>query len=224
MRGRHEVKHEINLTDYYVLRQRLRAILKTDSHAGADGSYQIRSLYFDTPEDQALREKLDGVKDRDKYRIRFYNQDLSLIQLEKKSKRGDLCLKESVRITKEEAQKLADGEFAWLKNREEKLLRDLYEAMQQRGLKVKTIVDYQRDPFVYEAGNVRITLDHHIRTGLLSTDFLNMDCVTVPAASDVIILEVKWDDFLPDLIRDIVQVRNRRAGAFSKYAACRAWE
>lgn len=224
MRGRHEVKHEINLTDYYVLRQRLRAILKTDSHAGADGSYQIRSLYFDTPEDQALREKLDGVKDRDKYRIRFYNQDLSFIQLEKKSKRGDLCLKESVRITKEEAQKLADGEFAWLKNREEKLLRDLYEAMQQRGLKVKTIVDYQRDPFIYEAGNVRITLDHHIRTGLLSTDFLNMDCVTVPAASDVIILEVKWDDFLPDLIRDIVQVRNRRAGAFSKYAACRAWE
>lgn len=224
MCGRHEKKHYISLTDYYVLQQRLRAVLQTDSHAGANGSYQIRSLYFDTPEDTALREKLDGVCNRDKYRIRFYNQDTSFIQLERKSKRGDACIKDAVRINEDEAQKLADGEFEWLKSREEKLLLELYEVMKQTGLRAKTIVDYEREPFVYGPGNVRVTLDHHIRTGLRSTDLLNTECVTIPAAEDVIILEVKWDAFLPDIVRDAVQLNSRSVAAFSKYAVCRTYE
>lgn len=224
MRGRHEVKHYISLADYYILKQRLRAVLKTDAHAGPDGSYRIRSLYFDTPEDTALQEKLDGVRDRDKYRIRFYNHDVSFVQLERKSKRGDICIKDAVRITAEEAQELAEGNFVWLKEREERLLQDLYEAMEKTGLRAKTIVDYERDPFTYEAGNVRVTLDHHIRTGLWSKGFLKPECVTIPAAEDVIILEVKWDAFLPDIVRDVVQLDSRSATAFSKYAVCRAFE
>jgi hypothetical protein len=85
-------------------------------------------------------------------------------------------------------------------------------------------VDYERDPFVYPAGNVRVTLDHDIRTGLNSTDFLNPACITIPAAQDVIILEVKWDGFLPDLVRDAVRLDSRSATAFSKYAACRIYD
>lgn len=224
MQGRHEIKHEINLADYYVLRQRLRAVLRLDSHVDKDGTYQIRSLYFDTLEDTALREKLDGVKNRVKYRIRFYNMVTSFIQLEKKSKCGDACIKEAIRITQEEAQRLAANDFQWLKKRKEPLLQEIYEDMELRGLRAKTIVDYQRDPFVYEAGNVRVTLDHHIRTGLYCTDFLNPDCVTIPAAENKIILEVKWDAFLPDIVRDTVQLENRFATAFSKYAACRLLE
>ncbi|MBQ0000580.1 MAG: polyphosphate polymerase domain-containing protein [Clostridiales bacterium] len=224
MKGRHEIKHYISLADYYVLRQRLRAVLKPDSHTGPNGAYQIRSLYFDTPEDTALQEKLDGVRDRDKFRIRYYNQDTSFIQLEKKSKRGDACIKISAGITETEAQRLADGDYQWLKEKKEDLFLELYEAMDRRGLRAKTIVDYERDPFVYEPGNVRITLDHHIRTGIRSTDFLNPDCVTIPAAGDVIILEVKWDAFLPDIVRDAVQLQSRSSTAFSKYAACRMFE
>jgi hypothetical protein len=86
----------------------------------------------------------------------------------------------------------------------------------------KTIVDYTREPFIYPAGNVRVTLDYNIRSGLRCTDFLNADCVTVPV-TDAIILEVKWDGFLPDIIRDAVSLSDRREGAFSKYAACRIY-
>ena len=223
MKGRHEIKHYISLTDYYVLRQRLRVMLKPDPHAGADGEYHIRSLYFDTPEDTALREKLDGVKDRDKFRIRYYNADTSFIHLEKKSKRADLCVKSSANLTKEQAQAIVDGDLEWMKTSEAPLVRELYEQMCQKNLRPRTIVDYDRNPFVYPAGNVRVTLDHHIRSGLLGTDFLNPDAITIPAAEDVIILEVKWDEFLPEIVKDAVRLNSRNASTFSKYAVCRAY-
>ena len=92
-----------------------------------------------------------------------------------------------------------------------------------QGLRPKTIVDYTRTPFVYAPGNVRVTIDENIRTGLRCTDFLNPHCVTVPAGGSIILLEVKWDEYLPDIIRDAVQRPGRRAGAFSKYAACRVY-
>jgi hypothetical protein len=224
MQGRHEIKHCISLADYYVLRQRLRAVLKQDAHAGPSGSYEIRSLYFDTAEDKALHEKLDGVRDRDKYRIRFYNHDTSVIHLEKKSKRVDIGFKTSAPLTAEECRRILQGDIEWMESSEHALVRELGDAMRQGGMKPKTIVDYTRDPFTYEAGNVRVTLDHHIRTGLQGVDFLDPDCVTIPAAPDMIILEVKWDNYLPDLVREVVQVPDTRAEAFSKYAICRAFE
>ena len=95
--------------------------------------------------------------------------------------------------------------------------------MRGTGLRPKTIVDYTREPFIYPPGNVRVTLDYDIRTGLSCTDFLDPDCVTVPAGDAPILLEVKWDAYLPDLIRDAVQLPGRHASAFSKYAQCRIY-
>ena len=95
--------------------------------------------------------------------------------------------------------------------------------MKSQGLRPKTIVDYTREPFVFSAGNVRVTLDYDIRTGPYCTDFLNPDCITIPAGNAPSILEVKWDEFLPSVIRDIVQLESRRTAAFSKYAACRIY-
>jgi hypothetical protein len=224
MKGRHEVKHYISLADYYELRARLRAVLRPDPHAGADGQYLIRSLYFDNADDRALQEKLDGIKNRDKYRIRYYNRDTSFIQLEKKSKRENLCVKKSAPVTAGEAQAIVDGDIEWMEESDHELIRELHRAMMEDGMKPRTIVDYQRDPFIYDPGNVRITLDHDIRTGISGTDFLDPDCITIPIAEDAIILEVKWDNFLPDIVRDVVQVPNRRASAFSKYAACRVYD
>jgi hypothetical protein len=224
MQGRHEIKHYINLTDYYVLRQRLKAVLYQDSHAGADGCYHIRSLYFDTLEDTALREKLDGVRDRDKFRIRYYNYDTSFIQLEKKSKRGNICIKKATRLDAEQSQAIVDGDLEWMKESNDELIRELYDNMSVKQLRPKTIVDYHRDPFTYPAGNVRVTLDHHIRTGLYRTDFLNPDCITIPIADNAIILEVKWDAYLPEIVRDVVQLGSRQATAFSKYAGCRVYD
>ena len=219
---RHELKQEINCLDMIILRQRLLAIMQRDLHA-ADGKYEIRSLYFDNVRDKALREKTDGVNVREKFRIRYYNGDSSFIKLEKKSKINGLCLKESARLTKEETQAIIDGNVGWMKDSNESLIRELYIKMITQGLRPKTIVDYTREPFIFAPGNVRVTLDYNIRTGMLGTDFFNMSCTTIPAGEDAIILEVKWDEFLPDIIRDIVQLKNGRAGAFSKYAACRIY-
>ena len=219
---RHEWKIEITYADMIAIRQRLRAVAQPDEHA-IDGRYWIRSLYFDNQADKALREKLDGVDMREKFRIRYYNGDAAVIHLEKKSKRNGLCSKQSAELTAAEAQSIVDGDWTWMLSSGRPLVRELYSKMNAQGLRPRTIVDYMREPFVYTPGNVRVTLDYDIRTGMGCTDFLNPGCITVPAGDAPIILEVKWDTFLPDIIRDAVQLSGRRAGAFSKYAACRIY-
>lgn len=220
---RHEWKHEISLSDRMVLRTRLKAVCRADGHA-VDGRYQIRSLYFDNLADKALREKINGISRREKFRIRYYNKSPSPIHLEKKSKFNGLGTKEMAELSPAEAQAIVDGTLDWMPDSGRPLLQELYYKMKAQGLRPRTIVDYVREPFVYAPGNVRVTLDYDIRTGLGCTDFLNPGCVTIPAGEPVAILEVKWDAFLPDIIRDAVQLEGRRAGAFSKYAQCRIYD
>ena len=222
MELRHEWKHEISFMDLLLIRQRLSAVAKRDVHA-VNGKYFIRSLYFDNYGDKALREKLDGISRREKFRIRYYNNDTSVINLEKKSKIGGLGNKQSAKLTVEEAQWIVDGKLDWMLHSNRPLIQELYVKMTTEGLRPKTVVDYIREPFIYVPGNVRVTLDYDIRTGLSCVDFLNPDCPTIPAGDNKIILEVKWDEFLPEIIRDAVQLENRRVGAFSKYAACRIY-
>lgn len=220
---RHEWKHAISKSDMLTIRQRMRAIARPDPHA-VNGRYLIRSLYLDNLNDKALREKIDGVNRREKWRIRYYNLDPdSVIHLEKKSRLNGLGTKYSATLTKEEAQRITDGDIEWMMECESGLVRELYSKMKSQGLRAKTIVDYTREPFIYEAGNVRVTLDYDIRTGMQCTDFLNPKCVTLPAGDAPILMEVKWDAFLPDIIRDAVQLPGRRAEAFSKYAQCRIY-
>ena len=220
---RHEWKHEINASDRIMIRHRLGAVARSDSHA-VDGKYLIRSLYFDDLKDSALREKINGVDNREKYRIRYYNLDPSLIHLEKKSKIHGLCNKRSCSITREEAQSIVDGSIDWMKDCDRDLIRELYTKMKNTGLKPKVIVDYIREPFIFDAGNVRVTIDYDLRTGLNCIDFLNPDCVMIPAPESPILLEVKWDEYLPDIIRDAVNLKGRREQSFSKYAACRMYD
>lgn len=219
---RHEWKYEINYMDFLTLRTRLSAVMQRDEHA-ADGTYEIRSLYFDNPADKALREKLDGVNKREKFRVRLYDNDTSVIFLEKKSKWNSLCSKESIRVTEHEVRDLLRGELDWMKDSDRPLCTELYEKMICQGLRPKTIVDYTREPFVFAPGNVRVTLDYDIRTGLQCTELLDPGAVTVPASGNPILLEVKWDEYLPDVIRQAVSLQGRRAGAFSKYAQCRIY-
>lgn len=205
------------------IRSRLSQIAQSDPHT-IDGKYLIRSLYFDNIYDKALREKIDGINMREKFRIRYYNGDTSIIHLEKKSKLNGLGTKYSADLTKEQAQSIVDGDISWMTESENGLIKELYCKMKYQGIKPATIVDYTREPFIYHPGNVRVTFDYNIRTGLRCTDFLNVDCVTVPAGDPVIILEVKWDAYLPSIIRDAVQEKGVRVGAFSKYAQCRIYE
>ena len=219
---RHEWKHALNTADLLILRSRLRAVMESDPHA-IDGKYRIRSLYFDNPEDKALREKIDGVNMREKFRIRLYNGDPSVIHLEKKCRKNGLGAKVSADLSAEEAQKIVDGDLDWMLSSARPLVQELYCKMRAQGMRPRTIVDYTREPFIFRPGNVRVTLDYDIRTGLSCTELLDPDAVTVPAGDAPILLEVKWDEFLPDLIRDAVSLPDRRAGSFSKYAQCRIY-
>lgn len=223
MQFRHEVKHELAASDLPLLRARLRAVMQPDSHA-VGGKYEIRSLYFDTPDDAALRRKLDGVSVREKYRLRLYNFDASVIHLERKFKQGGLGFKQTAQLGEEAVRALLSGDTAWMKESGDEVVRGFYERICHAGLRPKVLVDYTREPFVFAAGNVRVTLDYHIRTALSCTDFLNPDCVTIPVADDACILEVKWDNFLPDFIRGAVQLGERHATAYSKYAASRMYD
>ena len=193
------------MADLIAIRARLKAVMEPDPHA-IDGKYLIRSLYFDNARDKALREKIDGVNMREKFRIRYYNHDASVIHLEKKSKRNGLGSKYSADLTEAEAQAIVDGDIDWMLESGRPLVQELYCKMRYQGLKPKTIVDYTREPYRCRPGNVRVTFDYDIRTGLQCTDFLNPDCVTIPAGDAGIILEVKWDEYLTDIIRDAVWV------------------
>jgi hypothetical protein len=222
MEYRNECKHFVNYADFLALRARLDALMARDPNAGPDGGYRIRSLYFDDLRDTALLEKLNGVNARDKYRIRYYNDDISLINLEKKSKLDGLCAKRAAALCAEEVRRILANDTAWMAQSRDPLTVEFYTKL-AAGLLPKTVVEYARIPFVCEAGNVRVTLDSDIRTGMEVGRFLEPDCMTAPLPEPVALLEVKWDAFLPSYIRDAVQLGARRAEAFSKYAACRVY-
>lgn len=218
--GRRELKHYINYADLIELRARLHYVIKPDENSVEGKGYRVKSLYFDNYNDKALREKVDGVNEREKFRLRYYNNDTSLIRLEKKSKINDICYKESAVISEEECIRLLAGDYAVLKENGNPLCLELYTKMYYQQLRPKNIVDYKREAYVYPIGNVRVTLDYDIRTGISIHDFLKHEPVPIPIP-DVYILEVKYDNFLPEIIRGIVSLSSRRSSAFSKYAATR---
>lgn len=221
---RHEWKYEITYSEYLALRMRLQAVMQPDNHTGPDGKYRICSLYFDNFRDKALREKLDGVNIRDKYRIRYYNDDDTFIVLEKKSKKNSLCQKQACRISRAVCEKILAGDTDWMRCAGDPLLRAFYADLTARLLRPKTLVSYTREPLVYAPGNVRVTFDMDIRSGLYHTALFDYAHPLTQVLPGNMILEVKYDQFLPDIIKMLLQSGAPRVGAFSKYAACRQYE
>ena len=217
---RSESKHCINIADCIELRSRLKYIAKPDPNALQDGCYKIRSLYFDNYEDKAVTDKLSGLSRREKFRLRYYNGDISFIRLEKKSKINKGCHKETAAITAAQCEDILKGCYDSLLSQDSPLLSELYAKMRYQNLRPRMIVDYMREAYIYPAGNVRVTIDRDVRSSGNITGFLNPDIPTVPSAN-AIILEIKYDTFLPDIIRNIVQLNNREATEFSKYVVSR---
>lgn len=223
MKLRHELKHSICCGEDLILTSRLRKLFQHDKNADSHGSYRVSSLYFDTPYDKALRQKIDGVNCREKFRIRYYNDDLTFIRLEKKFKTNGLCGKRSTKLTAQQVAAILAGDIEFLLTGDA-LMQELYSKMRGQQLAPKTIVTYDREAFLLEPGNVRITLDRDLRTGLASLDFLNPGLHHAPVSDGVTVLEVKYDEFLPEIVQMAVQVPNRQASAYSKYAVCRKYD
>lgn len=221
---RHELKHSICPGEDLVLTSRLRKLFPHDKNADSHGCYRVSSLYFDTPYDKALRQKLDGVNCREKFRLRYYGEDLSFIRLEKKYKINGLCGKRSAKVTAAQVERLLRGDSAFLLESGEPLLQELYSKLRGQLLAPRTIVTYDREAFLYGPGNVRITLDRNVRTGRGSLDFLNPGLAHIPVSDSMTVLEVKYDAFLPEIVAMAVQVPNTQATAYSKYAVCRKYD
>ena len=220
-RLRHEEKHQVNLREALVLSQRLEKLFPRDPHAGPEGSYQVVSLYYDDPYDTALRQKLDGVDRREKFRLRYYGKEPAFFKLEKKYKVKGLCGKGSCRLSREEGERLLRRDFAFLLEKEEPLAREFY-AKLRRGLAPKTVVRYTREAFLYAPGNVRVTLDGDIRAGAPERFLIPQKLL--PALGGLAVVEVKYDAFLPEIVKLAVQVPNRQGTACSEYALCRRYD
>lgn len=222
LKFRHELKYYITEADYLTLRARLRNVAKPDPYADADGKYTIRSLYFETPMDKTLQEKLTGVMNREKFRIRMYNTDDSFIRLEKKMKLNLATSKVSSPLSRNETDLILANKIDWMKDSDRDLLKELYTKMKYQQLRPKTVVEYTRECFIYKPGNVRVSIDSEIKTGITGTKFFDADLPTAKTFGiTVIIMEIKYDNFLPSIIKAMVQLPNRKVTAFSKYAAAR---
>lgn len=217
---RHEYKYLISAADAKLLKLRLKHIMQPDPHTGPSGRYTIRSLYFDDLAHSAYYEKADGICLRSKYRIRIYNYTLKSIKLEKKEKLGNLTRKTAQTIQRSDAKALQRREVPeTLENGD--LLDELWLKIRSEGLRPMVLVDYDRTPFVCADGNTRITLDENLRTRPYCANLVASPAAMMPVLEKgQVILEVKFDDFLPSYLADALRDIPKANLAISKFALC----
>ena len=203
--------------DIALIRARLRSVMQQDIHQQGD-AYLIRSLYFDDFDDNCLDENEAGVDLRHKYRIRLYDPAAQDMRLEIKSKVSGLTHKTSSRITRQECAQMMQGRApAAFDSR--KALSDMRVQMLTRLMRPRAIIEYERCAFVYPAGNVRITFDRNITASRACGDFLKdtVSCRMPLLPQGMHVLEVKYDELLPDYIAQLLEIRKLQQSAFSKY-------
>ena len=219
---RHELKYYINEYEYEMLRKRVQLVLKRDKNSVDEEGYHIRSLYFDNVYDNDLFEKNYGILKRKKYRIRIYNCSDQVIRIERKNRVGEYICKESAALTREEYEAIMNWEYDFLKSKENPLCKDFYLHLRSEQMSPRVIVDYVREAYVGNISDVRITFDKKLQASVNSTDIFDPNLVTVEAlSSPVLIMEVKFNEFLPTYIRDVIQLNSHHRSAISKYVICR---
>ena len=222
---RHELKYLVHPAELHYLRSVLDGLLMHDPNGDENNEYHIRSLYFDSVHDDALHEKIAGVGNRKKYRIRIYNFSDRLIRLECKRKIGDLISKQSVRIPRDLAEQIIAGDPYGLERLNHPLLQDVYRMMTTYLLRPAVIVDYVREAYVHPCEETRVTLDKQLRTGYLSTDLFDPQLPTYPCLDhNQTILEIKYNRRFPSYILPIVSSVPAQRSAISKYTLCRRYE
>ena len=221
-RLRHELKYHLSFMQYRILRQKLGAVLKLDSHAGPDGRYHIRSLYFDDFRNSAFFDKMAGVPIRKKYRMRIYNLSDDFIKFERKSKFNEYVCKESAVLTREEADRIIGGDVTFLANSNNKLMQCFYLECRRNLLRPVVLVDYLREAYIHPVGDVRVTFDIGVQAGLGPVSFFDSQTSTVGILEEPgVILEVKFDNVLPEIVRGLLSERIRPRSAIGKFAMCR---
>ena len=224
LRYRHEFKYVISGAQLQMIRNRVNHLLAPDSHAGEDGSYTIRSLYFDDYANRCFYENENGTDPREKFRIRIYNHSTERITLECKRKERGKTLKTACPLTLEQTKQLMQGRTLGDVASQHPLLQKLTMQMLTRRLRPVVIVEYERIPYVYKNGNVRVTLDMNMASCRKVECFLDEKIPKRPIMPvGQQLLEVKYDEFLPDFIYRNLQLDSLTQTAYSKYHLCRKY-
>lgn len=223
---RHELKFYIDTGDYEELSRKLALTMEQDEYARKNGGeYFIRSLYFDDFDDTAFRDKLDGVDARDKIRIRIYNMTEDAIKLECKHKENNYILKDSVLLTRKECDALLAGRYSFLLEKDSKFARRMFYDFSTKRMLPRVIVDYTREAYTFPYQDVRVTFDKNVATGFRSVNLFNPNIPTYRVADGGdMVLEIKFNTFLPTYIRSLLQLERHTRSAISKYCLCRKFE
>ncbi len=220
---RHELKHPINLLQYQVLQKKLAILLKPDPYMGSKPHYNIRNLYFDDVCETALCDKSAGVFRRKKYRIRIYNHSDAVIKFERKSKVHQYILKESTRLTRKEADQIISGQFEFLVNTKNQLLKEFYLETRNNLMRPVTIVEYDREAYIHPVGNVRITFDTNLRVDIGTASFFDGNLSTMSVIDQpTVLMEIKYNQFLPQYICGLFPDTINPQTAFGKFSMCRS--
>lgn len=219
-RYRNEWKYLIDTAQKEAICSRLAPIMQLDPHA-SNGGYSLRSLYFDDYFHSAYEEKDAGVLHRKKYRIRIYDYSDKSIKLERKKKFGSYIYKESANLSRQQFYRILDGEYGFLLASEQPLCREFYYECISNVMRPRTIVDYERQPWILDAGTVRITFDMDVRAAIGSYDIFDASLPGLPVLEPgKCVMEVKFTEFLPNFVREILPDRAAEFTAVSKYVLC----
>ncbi len=221
---RNELKYVVSETQIACLKSRVRPFMELDEHTGEDGVYSIRSIYFDDYRNTNFYENEEGTSPREKFRIRIYNGDGERIRLELKRKERGKIHKDSCILTKEQCEAVIHAKLLSCEKEDPPILQKF--CLQQKNclLEPKVIVEYEREPYIYKNGNVRITFDRNIRSSNRRENFFDDRIYSRPIMPiGQHLLEVKYDEYLPDHIYRSLQLENLRLTTFSKYYLCRKY-
>jgi predicted DNA-binding transcriptional regulator len=217
---RSELKFFVNAHQKNVMASKLSTICRRDPFSDAEGGYMVSSLYFDDYHQSAIFDKLNGIRDRKKFRIRVYNYEPSVIKLERKIKRNYVIEKSHIQISRGEYDRLVSGDASFLRDVKDVVAQDFYLYYRTRNLRPRVVVEYRREAFICEYGDVRITFDYLLKAGVFQRDLFSNGYMVSVMPPDQIILEVKYTGYFPDIIRNIVQIDNLQWQSSSKYVKC----
>lgn len=219
---RHEIKILLSYAEYISLAAKLKGVTEPDSYALDSGDYFIRSLYLDDVYNTAFTTKINGVDNRKKYRIRCYNGSNSVIKFECKNKYKDRIHKVSFPITYEQYQMFMNGEHDFLLSIEHPLAKEVFCLCKNADLSPSVVVDYDREAYLHPLSNTRLTFDKNLRAGISSFDIFDKDMDTLPVFENgSVIFEIKYDQYIPSHIVDIIASLRGTKMSLSKFCMCK---
>jgi len=215
---RHELKYYMKKKYAYELTEMIKKFMKKDEFNGDNNEYYIRSLYFDTYSNIDYYNKIIGVSERKKIRLRLYDLESSTVKLEVKNRYGPYMMKETVTISSEDARELISGSSNSLLSYQSNTANSVYHYMHDTLYRPTLLVDYEREAYTYPFDNIRVTIDKNVRVSTYDFNLFNNLTNMIPVLeADVFILEIKYDNMIPNFLLNLISSIPSIRLSISKY-------